>query len=253
MRRPLTQAPFKVQRLKKRRPLTAAFLRHRSAKLTARPLRSPLQGLDVSYLMPFSRSHTWTYTLPMEVAGSFFRLFTGVFIRHGGLLMLLKLFCTLSSTLAPALAQAPAFALSHPSFPAAPVGQWPLNREAPLTYRPSAGSRALYTYRRLLAPRRRAPSRPFGRLAPALARAVGPRLRSARPGAKPTKPTKPRRRHLLLRAVGRRRLLPPLGGAARTRPPLLRSHYAKPAIAHLLSPHLGAAAVSSAPNARLLF
>jgi hypothetical protein len=79
----------------RKRRLALAPLRLKYA--TGAPLITPViqyRTFDVnsSYLISTLPSHTWSYTLPDLVVGSYIRMVSGVFMQKGGMLTMLKLF-----------------------------------------------------------------------------------------------------------------------------------------------------------------
>lgn len=90
------------------------LLSKRAAPLT---IRYGMLPLNKSYLTSTLQHHTWNYTLPEEILGSFSRMFSGIFMQKGELVTILKLvrtFRTLALTVTTAQL---VYRVIEPTFP----------------------------------------------------------------------------------------------------------------------------------------
>lgn len=76
-----------------------------------------LLDLNKAYLISLSSFHTWNYTLPDHVIGSFIRMFLGIFMQRGNLVTMLN-FLKKTKTLSEIVTVAHSrYKISYPSFP----------------------------------------------------------------------------------------------------------------------------------------
>jgi hypothetical protein len=74
--------------------------------------------LNKSYLISTLPTHTWTYTSPDFIVGSYIRMVSGVFMQKGSMLTMLKLFRGFKDLTGPVLSAHSDYKIVEPSFSA---------------------------------------------------------------------------------------------------------------------------------------
>jgi len=115
---PVPKGVARARKLKCKLRFQWALTRHRRLLSIPYSIEVPNLGIDNAYFMPTLPIQRWAYTMPNAVLGAFIRLFTGVFMRDGNLLSLLKVLTACSLTLTDV--SRPNFEVSYPSFSSHP-------------------------------------------------------------------------------------------------------------------------------------
>lgn len=111
---------LKKTRLSKRRlPLFTLKLRRPvDISLTAPIVQYRMPSINKSYMISTLPTHTWSYTSPDLVLGSYIRMVSGVFMQKGNMLSMLRLFKHFKNLTDPIVAAHSNYKIVEPSFPA---------------------------------------------------------------------------------------------------------------------------------------